>query len=52
MLNTCRLIAGCSIIFSDFSFNNDLGIEFTGNNKIRSLIKPGNFLSTFGFSVS
>ena len=50
VLNACRLITGCAIIFGNFSFNYNLGFKFTGDYKIRGLIEPGNFLSTFGFT--
>ena len=42
VLNTGYLISGRTVIFGDLCFDDDLGIEFAGDDEIRSLVKAFN----------
>ncbi len=50
MPNPGYLVPGCSVILGNFRFDNDPGIEFSGNDKIRRQIKAFDPFGPFGFS--
>lgn len=50
MLDPCHFITGCSVIFRNFRFDNDLRIVLTWDNEIGSLIKTRDTRSAFRFA--
>ncbi len=52
VLNPGNLISGCTVIFSEFRFDDDLWIELVGDNKIRCLIKTRHPFSSLCFSIT
>lgn len=42
MLNSCHFVPGCAVVLGNFGFDDDLGIEFVGNDEIRGLVEAFN----------
>ena len=52
MLNSSDFVPRSSVIFGDFGFNYDHRIEFARDNKVRCLVKSGDFLGAFRLPVA
>jgi hypothetical protein len=44
------LVAGCTLVFSELGFNDNLRVELIGYNKIRRLVETCQAFGTFGLA--